>query len=392
MATIKTLIVSSPPHIFGIDTIDRRMRDVLIALAPAFVCGVYNFGLRAFYVIAVSVISAVMAEYLYQKISGKPVTIHDFSASITGLLLAFNLPPGVPFWLPVFGSCFAIIAVKQLFGGLGSNFMNPALAARAFMLAAFPVHMTTWAFPEKVADTFSHNLTEAVVDAMSGPTVDAVTQATYLALVKGNPAFIPKAADYVSLLTGRIGGCIGETSAIALILGGVYLLYRKIINWRIPAFYIGSFAIFSFIFGRRGFFTGNALFEVLSGGLLLGAIYMATDYATSPISPNGKILMGVGCGFLTVIIRLYSGYPEGVSYAIIIMNVFVPTIDKYVRPRVFGKKTAATAKSKSDTNTAATEKSKSDTNTAAKSKSDTNTAAKSKSNSNTSAKSKVVKI
>jgi len=314
MATIKTLTVSAPPHIYGTDTIERRMRDVLIALAPAFIAGVFNFGLRAFYVIAISVISALLAEYLYRKVAGKPVSIHDFSAAVTGLLLAFNLPPGVPFWMPIFGSFFAIIAVKQLFGGLGSNFVNPALAARAFMLAAFPVHMTTWTFP------------------------DAVSQATYLATLKWNPSLALQASDYIKMLTGSTGGCIGETSAAALALGGIYLICRKVINWRIPVFYIGSFAFFSAVIGRVGFMNVNIPLEILSGGLLLGAIFMATDYATSPITPAGKVIMGAGCGFLTVVIRFFSAYPEGVSYAILIMNVFVPTIDKYVRPRVFGKK------------------------------------------------------
>jgi len=264
-------------------------------------------------VIATAVISAMLAEYLYQKVTGKNVTINDFSAAITGLLLAYNLPPAVPIWIPMFGSFFAIIAVKQLFGGLGANFMNPALAARAFMLASFPVYMTNWTFP------------------------DAVSHATYLSVLRGNPAFAPSASDYIAQLVGRTGGCIGETSAIALLLGGAYLICRRVINWRIPVFYIGSFALFAFIFGRTGAFSGNVLFEVLSGGLLLGAIFMATDYATSPITLNGKIIMGVGCGFLTVLIRFYAGYPEGVSYAILLMNVFVPTIDKYVKPRVFGK-------------------------------------------------------
>jgi len=244
---------------------------------------------------------------------GKAVTINDFSAAITGVLLAFNLPPDVPFWLPVVGSVFAIIVVKQLFGGLGSNFVNPALAARALLLASFPAHMTNWTFP------------------------DAITGATYLGMLKENPAFSPEASDYMALLFGKIGGCIGETSAVAIIIGGVYLLVRKVINWRIPVFYIGSFTVFAFIFGRTGFFTGNVLFEVLNGGLLLGAFFMATDYATSPITPNGKIVMGIGCGFLTVIIRFFGGYPEGVSYAIIIMNLFVPLIDKYIRPRVYGR-------------------------------------------------------
>ena len=308
------MTVSSPPHIYGTDTIEARMRDVLIALSPAFLMAVYRYGITAFFVTAIAVFSALLAEYLFQRIMGKAVTINDYSAAITGVLLAFNLPPNVPYWLPVIGSFFAIVVVKQLFGGLGSNFMNPALAARAFLLASFPVHMTTWTLP------------------------DAVSGATYLAMVKQNPAFSPGASDYMALLFGKVGGCIGEVSAAALVIGGLYLLVRKVINWRIPVFYIGSFVLFALIFGRTGFFTVNILFEVLSGGLVLGAFFMATDYATSPISPNGRIVMGIGCGLLTVIIRFHGGYPEGVSYAILIMNLFVPLIDKYIRPRVFGRR------------------------------------------------------
>jgi electron transport complex protein RnfD len=308
------MTVSSPPHIYGTDTIEARMRDVLIALVPALFMGIYHYGIQAFYVITIAVLSAVFAEYLYERVMGKRVTVRDFSAVITGVLLAFNLPPDVPLWLPAVGSFFAIIVVKQLFGGIGSNFVNPALAARAFLLASFPVLMTSWTF-----------------------SADAVTGATYLSVIKQNPAFIPEVSDYMALLFGKVGGCIGETSAAALLIGGVFLLARRIINWRIPVFYIGSFAIFAFIFGRTGFFCGNILFEVLNGGLLLGAFFMATDYATSPITPRGKIVMGIGCGFLTVFIRFYGGYPEGVCYSIIIMNCFVPLIDKYVRPRVYGK-------------------------------------------------------
>ncbi|MCL2804825.1 MAG: RnfABCDGE type electron transport complex subunit D [Treponema sp.] len=308
------MTVSSPPHIYGTDTIEKRMRDVLIALAPAFCMALYHYGIQAFYTTAIAVISALAAEFLFQKIMHKPVTVNDYSAAITGVLLAFNLPPDVPFWIPVVGSAFAIIVVKQLFGGLGSNFINPALAARALLLASFPVHMTRWTFAP-----------------------DAVSGATYLAMIKENPAWAPELSDYLALLFGKVGGCIGETSAVALIIGGIYLLARRIISWRIPVFYIGSFALFAFIFGRTGFFSGNILFEVLNGGLLMGAIFMATDYATSPITPNGKIIMGIGCGLLSVFIRFFGGYPEGVSYAIIIMNLFVPLIDKYVRPRVYGK-------------------------------------------------------
>jgi len=293
------------------------MRDVLIALLPACAFGIYCYGKSAAFTIALSIISAVAAEALFQKIAGKKITVYDYSAVITGLLLAFNLPPDVPFWIPVIGSFFAIIVVKQLFGGLGATFMNPALAARAFLLASFPVHMTNWTMP------------------------DAATSATYLGIMKDNPAFVPQMSDYMALLFGKMGGCIGETSAVALLIGGLFLIYRNVINWRIPVFYIGSFALFAFVLGRESFFSANVLFEVLSGGLLLGAFFMATDYATSPLTPNGKIIMGIGCGFLTVIIRFYGGYPEGVSYAILIMNVFVPLIDKYVRPRVYGRRVKA---------------------------------------------------
>jgi len=313
------MTVSSPPHMYGIDSIDKRMRDVLIALSPAFCMALYHYGVKALHTTAAAVAAALLAEYLFQRVMNKPVTINDFSAVITGVLLAFNLPPDVPLWLPAVGSFFAILVVKQLFGGLGSNFVNPALAARAFLLASFPVHMTNWTLPENSVH-------------------DALTGATYLAVIKQDPSFVPELSDYMALLFGKVGGCIGETSAAALLAGGVYLLIRRIINWRIPVSYIGSFALFAFIFGRTGFFSGNILFEVLNGGLLLGALFMATDYATSPITPRGKVVMGIGCGVLTVFIRFFGGYPEGVSYAIIIMNLFVPLIDKYVRPRVYGKK------------------------------------------------------
>jgi electron transport complex protein RnfD len=271
------LTVSAPPHIYGNDTITRRMRDVLIALSPALLLGIYYYGASAFLTTAIAIIAAVAAEALFQKVMNKKVTINDLSAVITGLLLAFNIPPDVPFWIPILGSFFAIIVVKQLFGGLGANFINPALGARAFLLASFPVHMTNWTYgPNPFA---------------SAP--DSIASATYLAIIKRDPLFTPEQADYMAVLFGKIGGCIGETSAAALIVGGLYLLFRRVINWRIPVFYIGSFAVFAFVFGRQGFFAGEfILFEVLSGGLMMGAFFMATDYATSPITPKGKIIMG----------------------------------------------------------------------------------------------------
>jgi electron transport complex protein RnfD len=308
------LTVSSPPHIYGPDTVVRRMRDVLVALAPSCVLGVYYYGTHALFLMLISAGSAVISEFLYQRVAGKRVTIDDFSAVVTGVLLALNLPPDAPYWLPAVGGVFAIVAVKQLFGGLGANFVNPALAARAFLLASFPAFMTYWTLPDTSAG------------------------ATYLALIKSDAGFTPRAADYHALIFGKIGGCIGETSALAIVAGGAYLLARRVISWHIPACFVGSFALLSFLLGRDGpFYTGTP-FELLAGGLLLGAFFMATDYATSPISPAGKIIMGVGCGLLTVIIRFHSGYPEGVCFAILIMNLFVPLIDKYVRPRIYGKK------------------------------------------------------
>ncbi len=324
------LTVSAPPHICGTDNIKRHMRDVVISLLPACIFAVYWYGLHAFLVMAFAVVSAILAEVLFQKLAGKKVTVDDYSAAITGLLVAFNLPPDIPYWIPVVGSVFAIAAVKQLFGGLGANFVNPALAARAFLLASFPASMTKWTLPSSV------NAADAVTTATADAAADAVTSATYLARIKYQD-FSPEFSDYMSVLFGKIGGCIGETSAVALILGGIYLLVRKVINWRIPVFYIGTFSVLAFVFGRQGFFTGHVLFEVLSGGLMLGAFFMATDYATSPITSKGRIIFGIGCGILTYLIRFYSGYPEGVCYSILIMNLFVPLIDKYVRPRVYGK-------------------------------------------------------
>lgn len=338
------MTVSSPPHIFGTDTITRRMREVLIALSPAFVMAMLVYGTQAFLTVTLTIMSALLFEYLYQRIAGKKVSVGDCSAVITGLLLAFNLPPSVPFWLPVIGSFFAIIVVKQLFGGLGSNFANPALASRAFLVVSFPVHMSNWLIKESI---FSTGAAPAIVSTgaslVSGDFAGqamVITGSTYLGILKGDPSFVPHILDYMQLLFWKTGGTIGEASAAALILGGLYLIVRRIVNWRIPFFYIASFAFFGTIFGRTGMFSVNLLFELLAGGLMMGAFFMATDYATSPISPTGKIVFGIGCGFLTALIRMHGGYPEGVTFAIIIMNLFVPLIDKYIRPRVYGRKNA----------------------------------------------------
>lgn len=307
----KLIMVSSTPHVRSRDTIERIMLDVVIALMPACIAGIYFFGIKALLLMLVSVVSCVLFEFIFQKITKKPVTVRDLSAVVTGLLLAMNLPASAPVWLPVVGGFVAIIIVKQLFGGLGQNFINPALLARAFLLTSYPVAMTKW-------------------------TVDSVSTATPLALLK--QSIMPNSSDYINALLGNIGGCIGETCSIALIIGGIYLLVKKVISWRIPATYLITVFILSWVLGRNGLFTGVPVYELITGGLLLGAIFMATDYATSPITPVGQLIMGLGCGALTVIIRVYGGYPEGVSYSILLMNLVVPLIDKYTKPRVFGVK------------------------------------------------------
>ncbi|NLY44000.1 MAG: RnfABCDGE type electron transport complex subunit D [Clostridiaceae bacterium] len=317
------LVVSSSPHVRSDETISSIMFDVVLALCPALIAGAYYFGIRALLVTAVSVISCVAAEYIWQKLTKRSVTINDWSAVVTGILLAFNLPVTIPLWMPVIGGFFAIIVVKQFFGGLGQNFMNPALAARAFMLASWPVDMTRWVEP--------------FTKLPLGNTADVVSTATPLAIIKGTEAVGQVSVSYLDLFMGNIGGCIGETSVIMLLLGGLYLIYKKVISWRIPVTFIATVAVFTFVFGKDGLFTGDPLYHILSGGLILGAFFMATDYASSPVTPKGQIIMGIGCGLITSIIRLYGGYPEGVSYSILIMNVATPLIDRYTAPVKFGE-------------------------------------------------------
>lgn len=314
MMDSQRLIVSSSPHVRSESTVSSIMLDVVIALIPAIVAAAMFFGIRALFIIGVSVAAAVLTEALIQRLMKKPVTINDWSAVVTGLLLAFNLPPSAPWWLAVIGSAFAIAIVKQLFGGLGYNFLNPALAARAFLLASWPVRMTTW----------------------TQPGADAVTTATPLAILKGTEA-AGQLPSLMSMFIGNIGGTIGETSALALLIGGAYLLYKRVINWRIPIIYIATVAVLTWILGPDGAFTGKPLYHVLGGGLILGAFFMATDYVTSPVTPVGQVIMGLGCGILTAVIRLYGGYPEGVSYSILFMNVATPLIDRYTVPRKFGE-------------------------------------------------------
>jgi electron transport complex protein RnfD len=286
------------------------MIDVIIALVPATACGVYFFGLNALWTVLASVAAAVGAEALLQLIMKRKITALDGSAALTGLLLALNLPPSVPLWIPIIGSVFGIAIVKQAFGGIGSNFLNPALAARAFLMVSWPTIMTTWTMP-----------------------VDAVSSATPLAALKMGGAQL---SPYLDMAIGNVGGCIGETSAIALLLGGLYLIARRVIDPSIPVIYIGTVALFTFVAGPAGLFTGDALYHILAGGLMLGAFFMATDYTTSPMSFKGKILFALGCGVLTSVIRLWGGYPEGVSYSILLMNLAVPLINKAFKPKRFG--------------------------------------------------------
>ena len=304
--------VSPSPHVWGKNSVSRVMFDVILALIPAAVASTYFFGLRVIFIIGISIASAVLTEAIIQLIRKKPITTGDLSAVVTGLLLAYTLPSTVPLWIPAIGSFTAIALVKQAFGGLGQNFMNPALTARAILFAAWPMHMIMYAIPG----------------------VDGMTTATPLALLKAGENELP---SLWYAFVGNIGGSLGETSALALILGAAYLLFRKIISWRIPFVFIGTVGLLTWILGSEGLFTGQGIYSIFLGGLILGAFFMATDYVSSPLTPKGKIIMGIGCGILTVVIRLYGGYPEGVTYAILIMNLFVPLIDRYTMPRVFGE-------------------------------------------------------
>ena len=322
-------IITASPHIKKNIGVNKIMACVILALAPAAAASFFLFGPGALAHIAVSIISCVCFEALFQKIIKKPVTANDFSAVVTGTLLAFTLPPSVPYWMPVIGAFFAIVIVKQLFGGLGQNFMNPALAARAFLQTAYPDRMMNWPAPNGFSGA------DAVTSATSG--ADAVTSATPLSALKFAPV-PPAAKDYIDALLGNISGGLGETCAIALIIGGLFLIIIKVVSWRIPFSFILSFLLFSWIFGRGSMFGGYPVYELLLGGAMLGAFFMATDYSTSPVTPRGKLIFGAGCGFFSVLIRVYGGYPEGVNYAILLMNLATPLLDKYTKPAVFGAK------------------------------------------------------
>ena len=306
-------VVSGTPHVRSKESIQSIMRDVIIALVPATAAGIFYFGIPALILIIAAIASAVFFEWLYQKITKKPITISDLSAVVTGLLLAMNLPAAAPIWVAIVGSAFAIIIGKQLFGGLGQNFINPALAGRAFLLASYPTEMTTWTAPV----------------GFSG--ADAVAVATPLAEMKTG---VLPTASVMELAMGNVGGCLGETCAIALILGGVYLIVKHVISWKIPVIYIATVLVLTTLIGRHG--VRMPIHELFAGGLMLGAFFMATDYASSPVTPKGQVIFAVGCGLITTLIRIFGGYPEGVSYSILIMNCCVPLIERFTEPTIFG--------------------------------------------------------
>ena len=327
---MNVLTVSGSPHVQTEQSVSKIMYGVVFSLIPAMLVSFYFFGLAAILVTLTAVVACMAFEFLIQKYLIKgPLTIFDGSALITGILLAFNVPASLPLWMVVVGSAVAIGMGKMTFGGLGKNPFNPALVGRVFLMISFPVEMTTW--PKPMA--FSTQLT----DVVTGPTALAIWKEG-VAQGESVSEIIPQVPDYANLLLGNMGGSIGEISALALLLGGIYMLVRKIITWHIPVAYLGSVVVFAGIFWLIDpTYYIDPLFHLITGGLMLGAIYMATDMVTSPMSARGQIVFGVGCGILTMVIRLFGAYPEGVSFAILIMNAFVPLINKYMKPKRFGE-------------------------------------------------------
>ena len=324
------LNISPSPHAHGKETTRKLMFGVVVSLMPALFTSVFYFGVGALIVTATSVSSCIIFEYLIQRfILKKPISITDGSALVTGLLLAFNLPSNIPVFIIVIGSLVAIGIAKMTFGGLGNNPFNPALVGRVFMLISFPVQMTSWPVPAGISSGYT----------------DAITGATPLAVIKEGikngeslSQLMEKVPTTVQMLIGKMGGSIGEVAALALLIGFAYLLYRKIITWHIPVSVIGSVAVFTTILWLvKPESNADPLFHLLSGGLLLGAIFMATDYVTSPMNPKAMIIYGCGIGILTVIIRVWGAYPEGISFAILIMNAFVPLMNAYIKPKRFGE-------------------------------------------------------
>jgi electron transport complex protein RnfD len=350
-------ILSNAPHIFSDQSLTKIMWLVFIALMPAAINSFFVFGFNAFLLMLTCILSAMSAEALVRYLLKRNITVSNGSAAITGLLLAMNLPPEFPIWMAAIGSIFAIIIVKELFGGIGFNIFNPALAGRAFLMSSYQTEMTTkWHTfsPKNMLSPVFDNpetlkaTTHALTSATKTNSIDAITGATPLSLLNDTPDLFWNAETFnqlcskdmlQALFTGNVGGCIGETSALFILLGAIFLLFKKIINWQIPLAFIGTFAsiIFAYYFFKDFHAPGTILlYHLLSGGLMLGAFFMATDMITSPTTSKGMLIFGVGCGLLTAVIRLWGGYPEGVSYAILLMNAVVPLIDRYVKPFVFG--------------------------------------------------------
>ncbi len=307
------LIVLNSPHLHSRESVSRIMWTVIACLVPAGIAGVVIFGRDALTTITLAAGSALICEWLIGNLTKRKFSITDGSALLTGLLLAYNLPPRVPFWIPIIGAVFSIAIAKLAFGGLGQNIFNPALVGRVFLVASWPKYLTAFTKP------FNY---------------DAVTSATPLALLKEG-----KLVEHISnwnLFLGVRGGCIGEVCIIALLAGALFLMLRGYISWHIPISFIVTTGMLTWIFGAKQFFTGDWLFHILSGGLILGAFFMATDYVTSPLTRKGHLIFGIGCGVLTAVIRLWGGYPEGVSYSILIMNAATPLIDRYSKNRIYG--------------------------------------------------------
>ena len=319
------LIATSNPHIRGSETTRSIMLDVIIAMLPALAFAIFNFGLRALTLTAVSVVGCIFWEWLYRKLMKKPQSIGDLSCVVTGMLLAFVCPVHMPYWMIIIGDFFAIVVVKQLFGGIGKNFLNPALAGRAVLLASYAGTMTSWVDPA------------AGKAAIIGSNADVVTTATPLAIMKtGDFAELMATYGVDKMFIGQIPGSLGEVSAVALLIGGAYLIWRKVINWQTPVAYIATVAVLTFLFPKQGTGLEWMLYSVFGGGLFLGAFFMATDYATSPVTKKGQLIFGIGCGLFTVLIRYFGSYNEGVCYSIMVMNLLVALIDKYTKPTRFG--------------------------------------------------------
>ena len=316
------LIASSSPHIRSVENTRSIMLDVIIAMLPALFWAIYNFGFKALLSVVVSVVACLFWEWLYRKLLKKPQSIGDLSAVVTGMLLAFVCPPELPWWALVIGAFFSIVVVKQLYGGIGCNFLNPALAGRAILLASYATAMTSWTLPTSKLDTVVSTATPLAI--MKEGTVEKFTELTTNYSV----------AD---MFIGRVGGSLGEVSALALLLGGAWLLIRKVISWHTPVAFIGTVAILTLISAPAGIDNVQyMLYNVFGGGLMLGAIFMATDYATSPVTKPGQLIFGVGCGLITCFIRRFGSYPEGVCYSILIMNCTTWLLDKYIRPTIYG--------------------------------------------------------